>query len=88
MPTWYIKSYSEIKHRIANTPKMAANVGGKLELEIFMPTQANESEVEVCFYFSPIDKHDYYFFFHLGFSPDIVKYGEIGFKSCATFSVQ
>ena len=50
----YTKSYPEIiEELIANTPKMAAIVGDKFELEIFRPTTANKSELEVCLYFFP-----------------------------------
>ena len=44
----------------------------KFELENFRPTVANKSELEVCLYFFPIDKHVLYIF-HLGFSPDKVR---------------
>ena len=49
-------------------PKMEVNVSDKFKLENFRPTVANESELKVCLYFIPIDKHVYYFFlkgFHL-----------------------
>ena len=36
---------------------MKVNVGDKNELENFRPTVANKSELEVCLYFFPIDKH-------------------------------
>ena len=46
------------KTEFANTPKMAANVGDKLELENLRSEVVNKSELEVCLiYFSPIDKH-------------------------------
>ena len=34
-----------------------ANDVGPVELENFRPTVANKSELEVCIYFFPIDKH-------------------------------
>ena len=43
-------------------PKMEVNVSDKFKLENFRPTVANESELKVCLYFIPIDKHVYYFF--------------------------
>ena len=48
----YTKSYPEIiQDWIANTPKTAAIVGDKFELENFRPTVANKSELEVCLFF-------------------------------------
>ena len=66
---WYSKShrigmfednlhlYTVTEDWIANIPKMAADVGDKFEFENFRMTVANKSEVEVCLYFFPIDKH-------------------------------
>ena len=57
----YAKSYPEIiVDWIANAPKWQ-----KFELENFRPTVANKSELVVCLYFFPIDKHVLYIF-HLG----------------------
>ena len=54
----YTKSYPEMAEEwIANKPKMAANVSDEFELENFRLTMANKNELEVCLYFSPIDKH-------------------------------
>ena len=36
---------------------MEINVGDKLELGNFRPTVADKTELEVCLYFFPIDKH-------------------------------
>ena len=48
---YYTKSYPEIiEDWIVNTPKMAANVGDKFELDDFRPTVANKSELEVCIF--------------------------------------
>ena len=38
------------KDWIANTSKIAGNVGDKFQLENFRPTVANKSELEVCLY--------------------------------------
>ena len=38
-------------NKIPNTPKMAANVVDKFELENFRTTVANKSELELCLYF-------------------------------------
>ena len=58
----YTKSYPEIiENCVANTPKMAANVGDKFKLESFRRTVANKGDLEV------------WVFFHLGISPDKVK---------------
>ena len=42
---------------------MEVNLGDKFELENFRPTVANKSELEVCLYFSAIDKHACVVFF-------------------------
>ena len=50
----YTKSYPQITDDwIANTPKMAANVGNKFKLENFRPTVTNKSELEDLFIFFP-----------------------------------
>ena len=51
---------------------MEVNVGDKFELENLSPSVAKKSELEVCLYVFPIDKHDLYYF-HLRFLPDKVK---------------
>ena len=52
IPYVITKSYPErIEDWIANAPKKAVNVGDKFELEIFRPTVANKSDLEVCLYF-------------------------------------
>ena len=38
-------------------PKIVVNVGDKFELENFRPTVPNNSELEVCLYVFPIDRH-------------------------------
>ena len=41
---------------------MEVNVDDKFKPENFRPTVANKSELEVCLYFFPINKHFQYFF--------------------------
>ena len=63
---------------------MEVNVGDKFELENLRPSVAKKSELEVCLYVFPIDKHVLYYF-HLGFLPDKVKICKHNFCRRAIF---
>ena len=50
LPDVITKCYPEItEDSFADAPKMAVNIGDKFQLEIFRPTVADKSELEVFF---------------------------------------